>query len=287
MARPLRIELDGGLYHITARGNRRSEIFIDDADRHAWLAVLDEVCRRFNWRCHAYCQMSNHYHLVMETPEGNLARGMRQLNGVYTQQVNRRHRLVGHLFQGRYKAILVDQEAYLLELARYVVLNPVRAGMVADAGAWPWSSYSAMIGKSQTPNFLEIDWLLGQFGQDRPTAVRKYIDFVRAGVGLPSIWQNLRDQIFLGGADFIAMVKQQDTLSHDLHGDLQEIPALQRRTFVPLSVYSRRQDRRQAMAEAYLSGHHSMREIADHFGVHYSTVSRAVKDTTCPLKASS
>ncbi|RRQ21110.1 transposase [Thiohalobacter thiocyanaticus] len=129
MARPLRIEVAGGLYHVTARGDRREDIYADEADRLHWLSIFDGVCDRFNWRCHGYCLMTNHYHLVVETPEANLSRGMRQLNGVYTQTFNRRHGLVGHLFQGRFKGILVEREAYLLELSRYVVLNPVRAGM--------------------------------------------------------------------------------------------------------------------------------------------------------------
>ena len=118
MSRPLRIELAGGLYHVTSRGDRREPIYRDDQDRLDWLAVLGEVCSRFNWRCHAYCEMTNHYHVVVETPDANLSKGMRQLNGVYTQATNRRHGLVGHLFQGRFKAILVERDAYLLELAR-------------------------------------------------------------------------------------------------------------------------------------------------------------------------
>ena len=130
MARPLRIELAGGLYHVTSRGDRREDIYLGDADRLAWLDTFSQVCARFNWTCHAWCQMSNHYHIVVETAEGNLARGMRQLNGVYTQMINRRHHRVGHVFQGRYKAILVEKDSYLLELARYVVLNPLRARMV-------------------------------------------------------------------------------------------------------------------------------------------------------------
>jgi putative transposase len=132
MARPLRIELSGGLYHLTARGDRREDIYLAEPDRTAWLELFGQVCERFNWVCHAFCQMTNHYHLVVETPEGNLAQGMRQLNGVYTQYVNRTHRRVGHVFQGRYRASLVKKDSYLLELARYVVLNPVRARMVCE-----------------------------------------------------------------------------------------------------------------------------------------------------------
>jgi len=126
MARPLRVDLAGGLYHATSCGDRREVTYRTDEERSDWPDVIEEVCDRLNWRCHAYCQMTNHDHLVVETPDGNLSKGMRQLNGVYTQHVNRRHGLVGHLFQGRFEAILVEKDSYLLELSRYVVLNPVR-----------------------------------------------------------------------------------------------------------------------------------------------------------------
>ena len=133
MVRPLRIEFPGAVYHITARGNARAKIFKDDADRDAFLSVLEQVLTQFDWLLHAYCLMDNHYHLMIETTEANLSAGMRQLNGVYTQRFNRRHRRVGHVFQGRFKAIVVDRDSYLLELCRYVVLNPVRARMVREA----------------------------------------------------------------------------------------------------------------------------------------------------------
>jgi REP element-mobilizing transposase RayT len=126
LARPLRIEHPGALYHVTSLGDRQEAIFDDDHDRTAFLNVLSGVVRRFRWRCHAYCLMGNHYHLMIETPEANLTKGMRYLNGVFTQWSNRRHKRSGHLFQGRYKAILVDRDFYFLELARYIVLNPVR-----------------------------------------------------------------------------------------------------------------------------------------------------------------
>lgn len=160
MARPLPIEFAGALYRLTSRGDRREDIYLDDADREEFLQIFAEVCERFGWACHAYCLMTNHYHLVIETREGTSSRGMRQLNGVYTQRFNQRHRRVGHVFQGRYKAILVQKEAYLLELARYVVLNPVRAGMARAAREWPWSSYRATAGEVEVPCWLSADWLL-------------------------------------------------------------------------------------------------------------------------------
>ena len=146
MARPLRVEFPGALYHLTARGNARGAIFLDDEDRQGFLSVLGSVIDRFGWICHAYCLMGNHYHLMVETPSANLSKGARQLNGVYTQRFNRRHRRVGHLLQGRYKAILVERDSYLLELCRYIVLNPVRAGTVRRAGDYRWSSYRATAG---------------------------------------------------------------------------------------------------------------------------------------------
>jgi len=203
MARPLRIDLAGGLYHVTSRGDHREAIYRDDQDRIDWLTVLGEVCDRFNWRCHPYCLMTNHYHFVVETPDANLSKGMRHLNGVYTQRTNRRHSLVGHLFQGRFKAILIERDAYLLELARYVVLNPVRARIVGAASDWLWSSYRAMIGQAHAPAWLETDWLLAQFGSERLSAQAGYAAFVARDVGQPDVWQGLRNQVFLGSDAFV------------------------------------------------------------------------------------
>jgi len=274
MARPLRLELAGGLYHVTSRGDGREDIYLDDSDREVWLEVFAQVCARFNWVCHAWCQMSNHYHLVIETPEANLAEGMRQLNGVYTQRFNRRHGRVGHVFQGRYKAILVERDAYLLELARYVALNPVRAGMVVGPQDWPWSSYAAMCGQAPVPEWLQTDWILGQFGAGRSEAVAAYVRFVHDGARLPGVWAQLQGRIYLGSAAF---VKQMQALIED-RPNIEEIPRGQRRPLTrPLTEYVANYPRDEAMAWAYLSGQHSLAEIARHFGVHYSTVSRAVK----------
>ena len=127
MARPLRLEYAGAVYHVTARGDAREEIFADDADRERFLAILGATVLRLGWKCHAYCLMDNHYHLLIETPTAGLSQGMRQINSTYTQSFNRRHGRVGHVLQGRYKAIIIERDSYLLELSRYIVLNPVRA----------------------------------------------------------------------------------------------------------------------------------------------------------------
>lgn len=274
MARPLRIELSGGIYHVTSRGDRREEIYLGDEDREAWLEVLGQVCERFNWVCHAWCQMTNHYHLLIETPEANLAQGMRQINGVYTQRLNRAHDRVGHVFQGRYKAILVERESYLLELARYVVLNPLRAKMVRQLENWRWSSYLATCGQVESPAWLQTDWILAQFGQRRSNAIARYVAFVHEGARLPSVWSNLQGQIYLGSEAFVekmqALIEQKPGLT--------EIPRAQRRAITQaLSDFAAAYPRDEAMARAYLSGQHTMAEIARYLEVHYATVSRAVK----------
>ena len=275
MARPLRLELAGGLYHVTSRGDRRENIYDNDEDREKWLANLGNTCRRFNWRCHAYCLMDNHYHIVIETAEANLSKGMRQLNGVYTQYYNRQHGRVGHVFQGRYKGILVERDEYLLELARYVVLNPIRANMIKNIEDWKWSSYNAMIGKEGVQPWLETGWILGQFSKQRKRAIEKYVNFVREGVGLSSIWEHLQNQIFLGSEKFInnnqKQILKKETLS--------DVPRLQTKV-VPKSLeyYANTyDDQKKAILNAYLSGGYTLKEIGGYFGKHYSTISRIVK----------
>ncbi len=280
MSRPLRLELAGGLYHVTSRGDGREDVYLSNADRLAWLDVFGQVCKRFNWVCHAWCQMTNHYHLLIETPEANLAQGMRQLNGVYTQRFNRSHTRVGHVFQGRYKAILVERDSYLLELARYVVLNPLRARMVVRLEDWPWSSYLATCGQAAAPAWLQTDWVLAQFGSRRASAIRKYIEFVHEGARLPSVWTQLQGQIYLGSEGFVK--KMQEKV--EKKPALDEIPRAQRRALTQaLNEFERQYPRYEAMARAYLSGQHTMLAIAAHFGVHYSTVSRAVKAYETPI----
>lgn len=275
MSRPLRIELAGGLYHVTSRGNRLDDIYQDDADRLTWLEILAQCCERFNWAIHAWCQMSNHYHLVVETAEANLSAGMRQLNGVYTQSINRRHQRVGHVFQGRYKAILVERDSYLLALSRYVVLNPVRAGIVKHARQWKWSSYRAMVGEGERPPWLNTAWILGQFGAQRARQTAGYIEFVQQGIRGPSVWKHLRGQIYLGGDAFVAGMQAQ--LSAE-DGERREIPRVQRRALAKsLSFYRDTfDDAKSGMMAAYATGDYTLQQIADTFGVHYATVSRAV-----------
>ncbi len=277
MARPVRIEFSGALYHVTSRGDRRELIYEDDADRDMFLDVFGQVVDDFNWLCHAYCLMSNHYHLVIETPDGNLSKGMRQLNGVFTQASNRRHGRSGHLFQGRYKAILVDADAYLLELTRYVVLNPVRAGMVDDPGGWLWSSYRAMVGAVSAPSWLATDGLLAQFGRYRKTAISRYVEFVEEGIGRESVWKDLNRQVFLGDDRFVTRMQEKvEGLSEDVN-----IPKAQRRPpAAPLqSFLETAGGRDQAIVAAYATGEYSYQQIGALFGLHFTTVGKIVRSS--------
>ena len=275
MSRPLRLEFPDALYHVTSRGDRREDIYEDNVDRQRYLDVFEEVIKQFNWICYAYCLMDNHYHLLIQTPEGNLSKGMRQLNGIYTQAYNRRHNKTGHLFQGRYKAILVDEDAYLLELSRYIVLNPVKAHMVKQAKHWKWSSYCATIGRESIPQWLSADHLLTQFSKQRKTAIRKYESFVQEGLMNGPIWTELSNQIFLGDAAFIE--KMQSHLSGQ-QNDVQ-IPKVQKRAKPkPLDYYERHsENRNDALITAYASGDYSYEELGRYFALHFTTVGRIIR----------
>ena len=277
MARPLRIEYPGAVYHITARGNAQWAIFLDDKDREGFLEVLQIVSDRFNCIVHAYCLMDNHYHLLIETPEGNLSRAMRQLNGVYTQRFNRRHNRVGHVLQGRYKAILVEKNSYLLELSRYVVLNPVRTGLVTSIEKWKWSSYRATAGYDRGMPFVMTDWILSQFGRRRGEATRRYREFISEGIKEESPLKAVRGQVILGGDDFL------DKISAVIRGkeQIKEIPARQRYVLRPflheIFAGKNRKSMHKMMHDAHLRYGYTLKEIAEYNGVHYSTVGRAVK----------
>jgi putative transposase len=275
MVRQLRIEYPGAVYHVTSRGNARKDIYLDEDDRHHYLALLAEVCTRFNWKCYGYCLMSNHYHLVIETVEANLSKGMQQLNSVYSQRFNQSHRRVGHVFQGRYKAIVVEKERYLLELVRYVILNPVRANMVKTAGQWKWSSYRSMMGKHASPHWLARDWLLSQFGSRLSLAQSRFVDFISQGRIDDDIWENLRKQIYLGDESFVERMASLAEKQNDL---TEYVSAHRCRTVKPIAWYvTQASYRSEAIHLAFESGGYSQKALADYFGLHYSSVSKIIK----------
>ncbi len=280
MSRPLRIEYAGAVYHITSRGNEKKAVFKGDQDRINFLNTLQHVNRRYNWICHAYCLMDNHYHLLIETPDGNLSIGMRQLNGVYTQLFNKLHGRAGHLFQGRYKSILIQKDSHLLEVCRYVVLNPVRAKMVEKPSEWKWSSYRATAGAETAHLCLTIGWVLGQFGGKRGKAEKEYHQFVQWGIG-KSLWHEVRGQAVLGEEEFA------DRLIDHLrkHKDVPEIPRSQRYVNRPLlskifteKIIHDKQKRDRRISEAVEKHLYSQREIANHLGLHYTSVSRIINE---------
>jgi putative transposase len=276
MARPLRIEYPGAVYHVTSRGDGRENIYLSSSDKINFLQILGDTCGKYSWYCHSYCLMNNHYHLLIETPLGNLSRGMRYLNGVYTQRFNQFHGRVGHVFQGRYKAILVEKESYLLELARYIVLNPVRANMVSHVSDWKWSSYLPTIGESQLLGWLTTDWLLSCFGTERNSALQYYKQFIQEGINGTTPWANLTNQIYLGSKEFVKEAMQRI----DSAPILSEIPKIQYselRNTKTLEEYKIESGtRNEAIIIAYKSGGYTMKEIGDYFNLHYSAISKIV-----------
>lgn len=278
MARPLRIEYPGAVYHVTSRGNARNDIFHTEQDRNDFLSVISVVVKRYNWICHAYCLMDNHYHLLIETPDGNLSQGMRQINGIYTQKYNWQHKKTGHVFEGRYKAIIVDKESYLLELCRYVVLNPVRANVVANPEEWKWSSYLSTSGKLGKPEYLTTDWILGLFSGNKEEAQKLYCKFVNSGIVDVSPWRDLQGQILLGEEGFVERHRNY------LIGKekIEEIPRSQRFLNRPqlaeIFSKSKTDGRNELIYAAHVQYGYKLKEIAAYLGIHYTTVSKAIKN---------
>jgi putative transposase len=288
MARPLRLEFEGALFHVTSRGNERSPIFRDDRDRAKFLEIMGGIASVSRWIVHAYCLMGNHYHLLLETPRPNLSAGMQRVNGRYTQWFNRRHRRSGHLLQGRFKAILVERDPHLLELCRYVVLNPVRAGMAASAGSWPWSNYRSTAGRASAPPWLEVGWTRSQFSSTTSRALELYRKFVAEGKGARSPMLEVRHQVYLGGDEFLESVDDRlrgKTIAEDVPAR-QRAPApvtlaairtqVGREFGVEPDALSRRRGGEDKMAAIYLARKLSAKtgvEIAREFGVKAARVS--------------
>jgi putative transposase len=280
MARSLRVEFPGAVYHVTSRGNARKSIYLSDADRHDFLGILHRVVKRYHWLCHAYCLMGNHYHFLFETPEANLSTGMRQLNGVYTQSFNRRHRRVGHLFQGRYNAQLVEQGSYLLEVARYIVLNPVRAKRVSSPADYQWSSYRSTVGLRQAEPFLSTVWILDQFALNNHTARRRYQTFVYQGMNANTFTGEIKNSVIFGSKAFV----QAHGLDNKKARLLGEVPRVQRFAGRPefAAIFTEpvlclKAERNRLIRIACEEYGYTLSEVAQHLGLHYSTVSKVLK----------
>jgi REP element-mobilizing transposase RayT len=183
MPRRPRFQAPDAIYHVTSRGTEGRAVFLDELDRLRFLGVLADVVQRHEWNCGAWCLMTNHFHLLIQTPHADLADGMHRVNSAHANYFNRRYDHAGHLFQSRYSAQLVERDSHLLEVCRYIVLNPVRAGLCRRPSGWRWSSYRATAGYVLPPEFLAASWVLGQFNRDADRAARQYIEFVAAGIG--------------------------------------------------------------------------------------------------------
>jgi len=207
MPRPLRIQFPGAVYHVMNRGNGRQAIFEDAADARRFMARLEEIAAPLDWRFHAYCLMTNHYHFVLQTPQANLSAGMQALAARYTQDFNRRHARDGQLFRGRFHAILVEAESYLVPLVRYVVLNPVLAGLAADPAAWRWSSYRATAGTAAAPPMLDLGWMIGPYAATLPEAQQAWrahiADCMADRAKVQAVETLLKNRSILGGRDFV------------------------------------------------------------------------------------
>lgn len=273
------MEFPGALHYVTAQGNARGNICLDDGDREQFLTLLAEVVRTHGWTCHAWCLLEDHYHLMIETAEPNLGRGMRQLNGVYTQRFNRAHDRTGHVFQGRYKAVLVERGPYWLELARDVVLTPVRAGLVMAAAKWRWSSYRVTADTDprpkDDPDPTWPDWILRQLGgEDRlaRAAYRDYVDAAATAAAARDFDKPIRTGPVLGSQAFIEKLKTRyDVRDREtgLLGRGRARPSMQ-------TLRDRHGERGAWMTVAHDRHGYTLAEIGAATGLHYSSISKII-----------
>ncbi len=284
MARPLRILYTDAFYHVTARGNEKRPIFKNEKDRERFLLYAEAAVERYGAVIHAYCLLDNHYHLLIQTPLANLSEIMQYINGSYTTYVNIKRQGVGHLFQGRYKAILIDADAYAQELSRYMHLNPVRAGMVDKPGDYQWSSYPYYSGKKSAPEWLTMDFILGYFDERTKVGQRKYVKFVEAMIGqrYESPLKAAVASSILGDEDFINRIKAKYLRDRDTDRNLPGLTELRKRTVKEImkEVESvlKGNERLKRVAGIYLSHRYSelgLREIGGYFGIGESAVSQS------------
>lgn len=277
MSRPVRIEFPGAHYHVTSKGINKRAVYLDDEDRAVFLNVIESVVTRFGWLLHAFVLMDNHYHIVVEVPEANLSKGMRQLNGVYTQHFNRRHGTDGSLFQGRFRSILFEPESYLLPLCRHVVLNPVRVGRTRSPHSWRWSSYRPTAGTVRTQPWLYTGALLGNFGKRIKEGQRRYREYIKAGIGAESPLNERSCQVLLGSSGFLN--EMQPILNGEKLAKRGPKSARPRRSLATLfkNVEQKsRAERNELIRRAHIDHAYTLMEIGGHLGLHYTTVSKVV-----------
>ena len=277
MSRPVRIEFPGATYHVTSKGRDGQIVFRDAVDNAVFLNVVDNVVDRFGWLLHGYVLLADHYHLVVEVPAANLSKGMRQLNGVYTQHVNRRHEQEGPIFQGRFKSVLFEKKKYLVPICRHVVTNPTRVNNSHNYTSYRWSSYRATAGQVKGPGFLYTQDLLKTFGKREKDSQRKYREYVREGVDAPSPLDHRTSQVLLGSARFL------NEMQPILHGERlsKRGPKAVRRRRSLNALFKKvddktRMERNDLIKKAHLDFGYTLMEIGDHLGLHYTTVSKVI-----------
>ena len=280
MSRPHRILAAGAFYHVMARGNAKMAIYCDDVDRHRFLTVLKTVVEQYRIECHAYSLMSNHYHLVIRTPEPNLSAAIQYLNGVYAQWWNKRHKRVGHVLAGRFKAQLIQRDGYFLEACRYVVLNAVRAGLVENVEDWAWSSYAATAGLAARPHWLTTRLILGP----RPATTRRdYCAFIAAGVRESEVTAAIRSSVPIVGSDGFAAAHRGLIEQADPTEVTRRDRSIGRPTLADLFEGVRdKRDRNLRIREASGRFCYRLSEIAAHVRLHYGSVSRIVSAAGTP-----
>ncbi len=294
MARPLRITYPGAFYHITSRGNERKQIFKSLADKEKFLIYLESATRRYDAIIHVYCLMGNHYHLLLETPSGNLSQIMRHINGAYTTYFNTKRQRAGHLLQGRFKAILIDMDEYSTELSRYIHLNPIRAKMVDKLQDYRWSSYLDYIGNRKPPAWLERDFILGYFGKRPSIAEKNYRGFIDAKLGkkYKSPLTEVVGSAVLGSADFVKEIKKRFIEGKKANRDLPAIRALSSKPTITDIIKEVESAFNQQPAQVknvslYLCHRHtasSLKQIGRHFNIGESAVSQASRRFAMKIK---
>jgi REP element-mobilizing transposase RayT len=280
MTRSLRINLEGALYHVTVRGNEKKNIYRTDGDRHHFLSILADVAKKRGWACYAYCLMDNHYHLLIKVESPTLSQGMRDINSTYSQRFNRMHKRVGHLFQGRFHSAIIESEGYFLEAVRYVVLNPVRANLVSNAGEWKWSSYRGTIGSAKPHRLLDIKAVLERFGGNIQEARQKYAQFVSEGLHAKSPFAKNHDHRVIGEIDWNNPIAKEAWKAWYEY----EIPLSDRMLGRPLlkDIFDdpavTAEHRNTAIVFACRGCGYTRKAVADALRVHPSTISRIVND---------
>jgi putative transposase len=302
MARPLRLEFEGAFYHITSRGNLRDRIFFDDKDRERFLEILRRTKERYGYLLHAYALMGNHYHLFLETPMANISQIMQNINTSYTVYINKRHKRFGHLFQGRFKGIIVDKETYLIVLSRYIHLNPVRARIVKNPDDYRWTSYREYIGAyKEKESIVDTAETLSYFSKTKTAAMKAYREFVKEGIGeRNNPMEDVEAGVLLGSKIFIAKIR--DMLQRRKPDE--DIPQLKKlREIIPvdnvvkvccnyygkkegelLKKGTRKEERHTAIYVSKIMSNTNNREIGRYFGVKGSTVSETLKRVETKIK---